>query len=58
MVGISNRFPIEGGERDLRMERDAVSIKGASLSKLQPRGHTFGEKNVLRATYSRQPTRE
>ena len=34
MVGISNRSPVEGGERDFRLERDAVSIKGASLSRL------------------------
>lgn len=58
MVGISNRSPIEGGERDLRLKRDAVSNMGASLSRLQPRGHTFREKNVHGGTHYRQPPRE
>ena len=58
MVGISNRCPFKGREGDLRMERDAVSIKGANLSRLQSRGHASKEKNVPKGTHCHQSARE
>ena len=58
MVGISNRCPFEGREGDLRMERDAVSIKGANLRRLQQGGHASREKNAPGGTHCRQSARE
>lgn len=58
MVGISNRCPFEGREGDLRMERDADSIKGANLSRLRSSGHISREKNVPKGTHCHQCTGE